>query len=308
MKRVWIFVLCGWLFAIHGAAFCEEAEPYPRVSREAFEARKPFFAYDKDIPLDGRMVLEKKGDHSTRWKLVFRGVQGFLVPGYLEIPAGASKPWPLVLLLHGWSGSKEDWWQERNYISGSEMRSALLEAGYAVLAFDAAAHGERAHESDYLHVNPYDDPAAPARRSYFSLPEIVIQTVKDCRRALDYLEGRGDIDMERVAVLGYSMGGVNTMLLLALEPRFKTGVACVPPCYNAAWAPVEPVDYTWGITEKPLLMLMGRKDGFYTEREIEASCKAYLPPDSTRVIWYERDHQLTAVYVADALEWIQRHL
>ena len=113
--------------------------------------------------------------------------------------------------------------------------------------------------------------------------------------------------MGRVAALGYSMGGVNTMLLLALEPRIKMGVACVPPWYNAAWTPVEPVDYTWGILDEPLLMLMGRKDGFYTEAAIEASTKAYLNPGSTQVIWYDSDHQLTSVYVADAVEYVKRH-
>jgi dienelactone hydrolase len=296
------------VLAVQCWSFCEEVQPYPRVSREAFEARLPFFAYDKDIPLDGRAVLEKDEEHSTRWKLVFRGVQGFLVPGYLEVPENAEKPYPLIVLMHGWSGAKENWWEESNYISGSEMRTALLESGYAILAFDASAHGERSNEIDYLHVNAFEDPAAPPRRNYFSIPEIVIQTVKDCRRALDYMEERGDVDMSRVGVLGYSMGGVNTMLLLAIEPRFKMGVACVPPFYNASWTPVEPVDYTWGIGDKPLLMLMGRTDDFYTEGQIEASRKTYLNLETTKTIWYDRDHKLTAIYVSDALAWVKEHL
>jgi dienelactone hydrolase len=308
MRQRRILTWCGLVLAVQCWSVGEEAQPYPRVSREAFEARLPFFAYDKDIPLDGRAVFEKDAERSTRWKVVFRGVQGFLVPGYLEIPKDAEKPYPLVVLMHGWSGNKDGWWDENNYISGSEMRTALLESGYAILAFDASAHGERSNEIDYLHVNKYEDPAAPQRRNYFSIPEIVIQTVKDCRRALDYMEARGDIDMDRVGVLGYSMGGVNTMLLLAIEPRFKMGVACVPPFYNASWKPAEPVDYTWGIGDKPLLMLMGRTDGFYTEAEIEASRKAYLNPETTKTIWYDRDHKLTPIYVPDALAWVKEHL
>lgn len=306
MRR--ILSWCCLLLVVHCGSFCEEALPYPRVSREAFEARLPFFSYDKDIPLDGRIVLEKKEARAVRWKLVFRGAQGFLVPGYLEIPEGARKPYPLVVLLHGWSGGKENWWEEGNYISGSEMRTALIESGYAVLALDACAHGERAHEIDYLHVNPYEDPAAPPRRNYFSIAEIVIQTVKDHRRALDYMEERGDMDMSRVGLVGYSMGGVNTMLLLAIESRVKMGVACVPPWFNDAWRPVEPVDYTWGLGDKPLLMLMGRRDGFYTEGQIEASRRAYLNPDTTRTVWYDRDHKLAPDYVPDALAWVKKHL
>ena len=308
MRRWRILVLCGLTLAAHSGAFCEEAKPYPRVSKEAFESRLPFFDYDKDIPLDGRIVLEKKQEHSVRWKLVFRGVQGFLVPGYLEIPKAVKKPYPLVVLLHGWSGGKEHWWKDDNYISGGEMRTALLESGYAVLALDASAHGERSNEIDYLHVNTHEDPAAPLRRNYFSIPEIVIQTVKDHRRALDYMEKRDDIDMNRVGLVGYSMGGVNTMLLLAIEARIKMGVACVPPWFNAAWRPVEPVDYTWGLGDKPLLMLMGRQDGFYTEGQIESSREAYTNLDSTKTIWYDKDHKLTPIYVPDALAWVKKHL
>ena len=305
--RIRILFVCAVLVFMFGVV-AEETAPYPRVSREAFEARLPFFDYDKDIPLDGRIVLEKKEDRSVRWKLVFRGVQGFLVPGYLEIPTEAKKPYPLVVLLHGWSGGKDNWWEKDSYISGAEMRTALLESGYAVLALDAAAHGERSNEIDYLHVNAYDDPAAPPRRNYFSISEIVIQTVKDYRRALDYMKERGDIDMSRVGALGYSMGAVDTLLLLAIDPRIKMGVACVPPFSNASWKPCEPVDYTWGLGDKPLLMLMGRKDGFYTEGQIEASRKAYLNLDTTKTIWYDQDHKLTAIYIPDALAWIKEHL
>ena len=308
MRQRRILAWGGLVLAVHCWSFCEEAQVYPRVSREAFEARLPFFEYDRDIPLDGRIVLEKTEEHSLRWKLVFRGVQGFLVPGYLEIPKEAGKPYPLVVLLHGWSGGKENWWQENNYISGAEMRTALLESGYAVLALDASAHGERSNEIDYLHVNAYEDPAAPPRRNYFSIAEIVIQTVKDHRRALDYMEERGDIDMSRVGLVGYSMGGVNAMLLLAIDERIKMGVACVPPWFSAAWRPVEPVDYTWGLRDKPLLMLMGREDGFYTEEQIEASRKAYLNLATTKTVWYDRGHELTAIYVPDALAWVKEHL
>ena len=78
-----------------------------------------------------------------------------------------------------------DWYKDDNYINGGVMRKALLDAGYAVLALDAATHGERSREIDYQHVNTFDDPKAPARRNFFTFAEISIQTVKDYRRALD---------------------------------------------------------------------------------------------------------------------------
>ena len=33
-----------------------DTNAYPRITKEAFEARLPFFDYDKSIPLEGRIV------------------------------------------------------------------------------------------------------------------------------------------------------------------------------------------------------------------------------------------------------------
>ena len=46
-----------------------------------------------------------------------------------------------------------------------------------------------------------------------------IDTVKDMRRAIDYLENRSDIDTGALAFFGYSWGGVNGPTALAQEPR-----------------------------------------------------------------------------------------
>lgn len=286
-----------------------EATPYPRASEEAFKARLPFFDYDKAIPLEGRVVQQWDHDGALRQKIVFRGAQGFLVPGYLEFPKAGQKPWPLVLLLHGWSGSKEDWYKDDNYISGGVMRKEVLGAGYAILALDAATHGERSHEIDYQHVNPHDDPKAPARRNYFTFAEISVQTVKDYRRALDFIAERGDVATNRVGLIGYSMGGMDTFYLLSVEPRIKVAVACVPPLQSPGYGPTSPIDYTWGIGRTPFLLLMGRKDGQddYVPR-VEASYHHYLEGPNTKLIWYDQGHKLTAIYVPDALAWLKKHL
>ena len=68
-----------------------------------------------------------------REKIVFRGAQGFYVPGYLQLPPNHAGPVPCVLLLHGWSGSKEHFWIDNNYISGGNVRRALLDGGFCRL-------------------------------------------------------------------------------------------------------------------------------------------------------------------------------
>ena len=282
--------------------------PYPRISEEAFKARLPFFDYDKTIPLEGRVVWQRDEAGGTRQKIVFRGAQGFLVPGYLEFPKAGQKPYPLVLCLHGWSGSKEDWYRDSNIISGGEMRKALLGAGCAILALDAATHGERSHEIDYQAVNAFDDKKAPARRNYFTFAEIAIQTVKDYRRALDFMAERGEVNTNRIGLAGYSMGGMDSFFLLSVEPRIRVAVACVPPLLNANYGPASPIDYSWGIGKTPFLMLMGRKDEMGDPAKVEASYHQYIEGPSTKLIWYDQGHKLTAIYVPDALAWIKKHL
>ena len=113
-KRNLLFCI---LLAVALRVGAQDSGPYPRISEEAFKARLPFFAHEPGIPLEGRVVREWDRDDTLKQKFVFRGAQGFLVPGYVEFPKQAQKPYPLVMLLHGWSGSKENWYEEGNIIS-----------------------------------------------------------------------------------------------------------------------------------------------------------------------------------------------
>src|SRR5262245_62127530 len=88
-----------------------ESEQIEQLSEEAAHALSLVYEYDRTIPLEARTVELRERDGRKREKIVFRGVQGFLVPGFLEYPATGDGPRPCVLLLHGWSGSRESWWQ-----------------------------------------------------------------------------------------------------------------------------------------------------------------------------------------------------
>ena len=57
-----------------------------------------------------------------------------------------------------------------------------------------------------------------------------IQGSKDLRRSLDYLETRTDIDHDRPAFYGFSWGGIEGPVSLALESRFKTAVLADGGC------------------------------------------------------------------------------
>lgn len=276
--------------------------PYSRISEEAFQSRMLFFSPGEN-PDYLRITRESISAKTVYREFVFRGALGRLVPGAIEIPTQAQEnPVPLVILFHYWTGGQHIWWEEGNDYHTGEMRKALLDAGFAVVAIDAPMHGNRRYETDFLDL---DTP-----ESYYSLNEIVLLSVKDCRRLLNYFDNNHkelNIDGNRYGVLGYSMGGVSAFCLQAVDPRVKFGVTCVPPLIYSEYGSTKPVDYTWGIKGKPLLMLLGKKDDpeYYKEAEVNSTYKAYIETPESKLVWYDASHQLPKEYIADVISWLK---
>ncbi len=304
-----VFFAGNWSSGAY-AADAPDAEPViERLSEEGCRALAACYDYDKSIPLEPRVVEALNKNDGGREKIVFRGVQGFLVPGYFQLPAQGTGPFPCVLLLHGWSGSKEHWWTNDNYISGGNARKALLAAGFAVFALDAQCHGDRIAQNDFAPVNHYADPKAmvPGRKGYFSLPEIYMQTIRDYRRAIDYLATRPEIDSQRIGVLGYSMGGAQTFLLTGVEPRIKVAVAVAAPAEKSKWSPVAPQNFIDGIGDRPFLTILGRSDELCSLGHAQALQKLIKSSTKDQVL-FDAGHKLPPDYVPHAVGWMQKYL
>lgn len=290
--------------ATNWASAADQATP---LSPEAYAVLKCFYDYDTKVPLETRVVDIVESEEAIRRKIVFRGARGYLVPAYLEIPRRGAAPYPLIVLLHGWSGSKEHWWTDDNYISGGNVRRALLAAGFAIFAADAQGHGDRIAENDYQVVNLRTEPEYAPRSNFFSLRDVIVQTTLDTRRGIDYLQTRTDIDMNRLGLLGYSMGGFEGFVLSATEPRVKAAVACVVP---VSWRPdlvLDPKSYALGVRDARLLMLMGKRDELCDEAEAQELYSLIRSP-SNRLVVMDSDHRLPAEYVTSAVDWLKEHL
>jgi pimeloyl-ACP methyl ester carboxylesterase len=90
---------------------------------------------------------------------------------------------------------------------------ALVQAGYAVLAFDQSGFGSRMGEAA-----PFYD-----RHPHWST---MGQMVEDVRSAVDALSGDSLVDPERISLYGYSIGGAVGLHAAALDSRIKS-VVCV---------------------------------------------------------------------------------
>jgi dienelactone hydrolase len=298
-----------WLAALLVVApiFCCAGEEAVRLSDDAFHLLLQVYEYDPVIPLDARIVERIEKDGLPREKIVFRGAQGFYVPGYLQLPPNQRPPVPCVLLLHGWSGSKEHFWTDNNYISGGNVRRALVDAGFAVFALDAQCHGDRIAQNEFAPVNPSGPAGVSPRKGYFTQQEIYIQTTIDYRRGLDYLKTRPEIDSTRIGAFGYSMGGTQTFLLTGVDGRIKAAVACATPVDKSPTSLIAPRNIARAIDSRPFLMIAGRNDEMCPPAEAERVLRTMGSP-AAKLSFFEGTHHLRPDFVPQAVRWFKDHL
>lgn len=316
LSRTGFFLLCVTaLLILPFPGRCEEvtapsaAPLVERLGAEAIQALHRAYDYDKTIPLEPRIVERIEKDGTVREKIVFRGVQGFLVPGYLEYSTAQQGPRPCVLLLHGWSGSKDHWWRDGGYISGGDVRKALLKSGFTIVALDAQCHGDRISQNDFAPVNHFADPelGKSPRKGYFTQQEIYMQTTRDYRRLIDYLESRPDIIASRIGMIGYSMGGAQTFLLTGVDQRVKASVAACTPADGSKFSSIAPQNFTANLGDRPFLMVMGQTDEMCSAEKAR-EVFAMLETTTKELVFFDAGHKLPPDYVPIAVGWIVKHL
>lgn len=303
--RKCLLLLLVLLFLNPGSIYAQNAAPFNMepISEFAFKVMSQFFQYDEGIPLEARVVEKQDTSEYVREKIVFRGVRDSRVPGYIAVPKTGSPPYPCVLQLHGLTASKSVWWDENSFASGGHITNGLLAAGYAVLSLDAQYHGER------LINNDYESPDVMVFQKNWGnrIREMVVQSTIEYRRAIDYLDTRGDIDTARIGMIGYSMGGLMTFYLTGVEPRIKVSVACVTPTVKDNLSVTAPQNFATVIDDRPFLMLMGRTDQFYTVQEGQ-QLYTLIDSQTKDLIFYDSGHRLPKEYTKKALNWFQTHL
>ena len=179
---------------------------------------------------------------------------GDTMPGILRKPWHTPKP-PVVILIPGLDSVKEEL-----HSYGDDF----LRRGMATLAIDGPGQGEM----EFRHPIRYD----------YEVP---------VRCAIDYLQGRPDVDATRVGLLGVSLGGYYAARAAAFEPRIRAAIGIAgayrfadhfdrlpvltrdaftfrlkAPDQDMARTMLERLDLS-GVMERitcPLLVIMGRQD------------------------------------------------
>ncbi len=143
-------------------------------------------------------------------KIALRPEPGVIVPALVFVPGGAPSRKPAVLYVNG-EGKAAD------ASEGGDIED-LVHSGHVVLAPDPRGMGE----SHPMSASGGYQPAWQMfQRALLVKRTMVGLQVEDLLGAFGYLASRGDVDPERVAVLGKANGGVLALFLAVLEPRVE---------------------------------------------------------------------------------------
>lgn len=148
-------------------------------------------------------------------KTVSFPVDGQKVVATLSLPDGVQNP-PAILLLHGFTGSRNEL-EIPAVKEGVFTRAARMWAdkGYASLRIDFRGNGESEGKFEDMTMDGL---------------------VRDAVAALDFLAAGGEVDKDRIALVGWSMGGAVAAAVAGRTTHPLTSVSLWAPGTNMASA------------------------------------------------------------------------
>jgi formylglycine-generating enzyme required for sulfatase activity/dienelactone hydrolase len=145
--------------------------------------------------------------------------------------------------------------------------------------------------------------------------ERIIRQVQDYRRAIDYLETRDDIDLDRLAYGGLSAGGEYGPIYLALEDRLKAAVLIAAGYHDAHMLDELPESNPWHFSPRvalPVLIINGKNDFTLPYETAQKPFYDLLgtPIEHKRLVAIEGGHVTTDRHalIRESIDWLDRYL
>jgi len=172
----------------------------------------------RDRPVSAQLLSTEDRGGYTLEKLVLDLNGEEQAPAYFAKPKGAGGPRPTVLFNHSHGGGyqigKTEFIDGREYMGKPPYAEFLTSLGFNALCFDAWIFGERAKRTE---LDFFKETLWKGRVLWGMM-------VYDSLKAVDYLVTRPDVDAQRLATVGMSMGSSTAQWAGALEPRLKVVV------------------------------------------------------------------------------------
>jgi eukaryotic-like serine/threonine-protein kinase len=194
----------------------------PPVDEATFRLIAGAFAYDQ-LPLNERTEeIDDSHDGWRRERVSFDAAYGGeRITAYIFVPKNAQPPYQTILYFPG---------SDATYTKSSRhlwlrMVEFYIRSG-RVLVFP-------------VYKGTYERQVAPPQGQN-AMRDLRVQNVKDIGRTLDYLQGRSDIDKQRIAFHGLSLGASVGTLATSLESRFRSSVLFGTGFYSTYFKPGRP--------------------------------------------------------------------
>lgn len=190
------------------------------------EKRKKLYSILGDLPNCNNQVEanlmeieEKDSFYIEKLLLDLNGIEK--VPAYFIKPKGKEGKLPVVLFNHSHGGfynvGKDELLNSAPYMFKKSYALELTEMGYSILCIDEWGFGERRGRTE----------EEIFKEMLWRGQVMWGMMLYDGMRAIDYLYKREDVDTNRIATLGMSMGSTKAWWLSALDTRIKV---CVDIC------------------------------------------------------------------------------
>ena len=223
----------------------ETIEPIIPVDDATYQAFMSHYRYDKR-DLEVQLIERLETPDWTREKLTFNGVEDRVI-AYLYLPKQAQPPFQLI----NWIVSSTVFQGRTAAEEVEAIMAPQIKGGRAVFSVVPRGAIER----------PWPEAISAARAGTVMARDVRVLRVTEFRIGLDYMESRPEIDMSRVAHIGFSWGAVGRAIIFdAVEPRIRSIVYIGGGLSRTIRFPeVNAANFASRIT-KPTLVLTGRYD------------------------------------------------
>lgn len=273
------------------------------VSDSVFQVYREQFSYDKTPLADSVEWRNESAKDWTQEKITFNAAyDNERIIAYLFLPKTGAPPYQTVIYFPGSGSVSQRSSQDLDtYFEFEGFLSPLFKSGRAVLYPVYKGTFERG--SDEL-------TGIHAGADTHQYTEFFIKVVKDFSRCIDYLQKRPDIDGQRLAYFGNSLGGKYGAIIPAVEERLAASILLLSGMGGIPRPEVNQINYVSRV-KVPTLMLNGKYDLIFP---YETSVKPMFdllgtPPDQKELKLYDTDHSVPRnEFIKETVAWLDRYL
>jgi cephalosporin-C deacetylase-like acetyl esterase len=264
------------------------------VSDEVFEVYKPLYRYEKSDLNATVDAVDATSDLWRREKVTFNAAYGNeRVVAHVFLPKRTSRPYQTVIYFPG-SDALQSPSSDDLYFHAMILADVLVRSGRAFVYPVYKGMHERRVENRATELT--------------AMRDRLIQWSKDLGRTIDYLETRTEVDTQKLAYHGFSLGGAAGPVLLAIEGRIKVAIleaGGLPALSTPRYLPESDVVNFVPRVRIPVLMLSGSYDTtFPMEVSVAPMFRLLGTPDKDKHLQtLEGSHGLLFTARNDVLRW-----